>query len=503
MPDQIVTTTAGPVRGDVDDGIAVFKGIGYGTAARFMAPEPLPAWTEVRDALTFGHRSPQLGGTNAAMGGADDAATMSEECLALNVWTPTPDDGARPVMVWFHGGGFSSLSGSSAMYDGVRLCQRGDVVVVTLNHRLNLFGFCYLAQLGGERYAHSGNAGMLDLVLALRWVRDNIARFGGDPHNVTVFGESGGGAKVSVLMGMPEATGLFHRAIVQSGVHLHAQDPDDATDNAKRLMAALDLRPDQVDELAALPHERLVEAFATIAPNAGGDVAFSPVADGVHLPREPWKPHAPECSADVPLLILSTRTETTLLAGGRDPSLFSLDDERLPRKLRGWLGGADPEPIVEGFRHLYPEASPSELFWLITSDMYSRLPGWVQADLKSDQGGAPVWMCEVHWDSPVQGGRWGSPHTIDIPLVFDNVTKVASFAKDGPEAREVAAQMSEAWIAFARSGDPNHPGIPEWPPYRSDAPCTMLFDVPPRAEPGWRSGERAVLADVPPRDTNR
>lgn len=501
MSDQhLATTGAGRVRGRLDDGVHVFRGIPYGTAVRFCAPEPAPPWAGVLDATTFPDRSPQIGAT-AALGGDDDASPMSEDCLGLNVWTPGIDDGSRPVMVWFHGGGFSSLSGSSAMYDGVRLCQRGDVVVVTLNHRLNLFGFCYLAELGGERYADSGNAGMLDLVLALRWVRDNIASFGGDPGNVTVFGESGGGAKVSVLMGMPEAEGLFHKAIVQSGVHLHAQDPADATENARRLLHQLDLGPDDVDTLASLPFEQLVDAHRTLLREA--DVAFSPVADGIHLPRSPWRPEAPACSAAVPLIVLSTRTETTLLAGGRDPSLFELDEERLPRKLRGWLGGADPEPVIEGFRRLHPDASPSELFWLVTSDVYSRMPGWVQADLKSTQGGAPVWMCEVHWNSPVQGGRWGSPHTIDIPLVFDNVAKVASFAKDGPESRELAAMMSTAWATFARTGDPNHPGIPPWPAYRAEAPVTMLFDLPPRVEAGWRAGEREVLADLPLRDTNR
>lgn len=499
MDAATVTTTTGEVRGTVDDGVHVFRGIPYGRAERFRAPEPPEVWDGVLDALAFPDRSPQLA-TPSALGGGDDATPMSEDCLGLNVWTPQTGSGTRPVMVWFHGGGFSSLSGSSPMYDGVRLCQRGDVVVVTLNHRLNLFGFCSLAELGGDRFADSGNAGMLDLVLALRWVRDNIARFGGDPGNVTVFGESGGGAKVSVLMGMPEAEGLFHRAIVQSGVHLHARTQEDATAHTVALMASLGLEPGQVDELVAAPVERLLEGLASVAADG---VAFNPVADGVHLQGSPWRPEAPACSAHVPLIILSTRTETTLLAGGRDPSLFELDDERLPRKLRGWLGGADPEPVIAGFERLHPEATPSEIYWLVSSAMYSRVPGRIMADLKAEQGAAPVWVCEVHWDSPVQGGRWGSPHTIDIPLVFDNVTKVASFAKDGPEARELAASMSEAWIAFARTGDPNHAGIPRWPAHDPGAPATMLFDVPSRVEHDWRGAEHAVLSDVPLRDTNR
>jgi para-nitrobenzyl esterase len=499
------TITSGPISGTTDDGIAVFKGIPYATAKRFEAPMPPDPWTVERPCIAFGPRSPQLEALSAGMAEGGDTSPMSDDCQVLNVWTPALDDGRRPVMVWFHGGGFSSLSGSSPMYDGVSLCQRGDVVVVTVNHRLNLFGFANLAELGGERYADSGIAGMLDLVRALEWVRDDIAAFGGDPGNVTVFGESGGGAKVSVLMGMPAARGLFHRAIVQSGVHLHAQDPADATANAAALLEAAGLERNQVDELARMPAEEVLAAFTSIATRGvgGAGVAFSPVVHGTHLPRAPWKPSAPESSAEVPLLLLSTRTETTLLAGGRDPSLFELDEERLPRKLRGWLDGADPEPVVAAFEEMYPDASASEIFWLITSDMYSRLPGWVMADLKSDQGGAAVWMCEVHHDSPVQGGRWGAPHTMDIPLVFDNVAKVKSYAKDTPEMRQVAAQMSEAWIAFARTGDPNHLGIPEWPAYRTDAPVTMLFEPTSRVEVAWRSGERAALAHVPLRDTNR
>ncbi len=505
MTAPTATLSSGPVRGTFDEGIAVFKGIPYGTAERFMAPQRPAPWTDPRECTRYGPRSPQLEGAAATtLSEGGDTNPMADDCLVLNVWTPALDAERRPVMVWFHGGGFSSLSGSSPMYDGVRLCQRGDVVVVTLNHRLNLFGFCHLAELGGERYADSGVAGMLDLVRALEWVRDEIATFGGDPGNVTVFGESGGGAKVSVLMGMPEARGLFHRAIVQSGVHLHAQDPADATENAATLLGAAGLERHQVDELAAMPLDQVLAAFASISTGAVGEgIAFSPVADGIHLPRAPWRPAAPDSSADVPLVILSTRTETTLLAGGRNPRLFDLEFADIARPLRRWLGDVDPEPIVAAFRDLHPAASASEIFFLITSDLYSRVPGWEMADLKSDQGGAPVWMCELHHDSPVQGGRWGAPHTMDIPLVFDNVDRVTSFAKDTPEMRQVAAQMSDAWIAFARSGDPNHPGIPEWPPYRRDEPVTMLFEPASRVERSWRVGERAALAHVPMRDTNR
>jgi len=245
---------------------------------------------------------------------------------------------------------------------------------------------------------------------------------------------------------------------------------------------------------------------------AGGRVPFSPVADGRHLPRSPWDPDAPRSSAEVPLIVLSTRTETTLLAGAADRSLFDLDDAGLRSKLGGWLRDAEArdggiDAIVDEFARLYPQTSPSELFFLITTDLYSRLPGWAVADRKADQaaatGGGRVWHAELVWDTPVDGGRWLSPHTLDIPLVFDNAGRVRSYAGRGEDARRVAAQMAEAWLAFARAGDPNHPGIPAWPAYTRERPVTLLFDVESRAEADWRGGERKVLAHLPLRTPRR
>jgi para-nitrobenzyl esterase len=492
----LVDTTAGRVRGAVGEGIAVFKGVPYGAAQRFEAPEPPEPWSGVRDALAYGPRCPQPSrGEDIDPG---DTTPMAEDCLVANVWTPAVGDGGRrPVMVWFHGGGFSALSGSSPLYDGTRLCQRGDVVVVTVNHRLNVFGF--LHGLGAD----SGNAGMLDLVLALAWVRDNIAAFGGDPGNVTVFGESGGGAKVCVLMGMPAAEGLFHRAIVQSGVHVRALDPDTAGRYAERFLSRLDGGADAARTVAA---SELVAAYARVV--RGGRTPFSPVADGRRLPRSPWEPAAPPSSAAVPLLICSTRTETTLLAGAADPSLFALDDAGLRVRLRDWLRDDErPDDVADAFARLYPDASPSELFFLVTTDLYSRLGGWTVADRKAEQaaatGGGRVWHAELTWDTPVGGGRWMSPHTLDIPLVFDNVGRVRSYAGTSDAARRVAAQMSSAWLAFARTGDPHHPGIPDWPAYTAERPVTMLFDVESRLAADWRAGERQALAHVPVRTPRR
>jgi para-nitrobenzyl esterase len=344
---------------------------------------------------------------------------------------------------------------------------------------------------------------MQDLVLALRWVHDNIDRFGGDPGNVTIFGESGGGGKVSVMMAMPEARGLFHRAIVQSGSHLHALRPEVATANAVKLLEAAGLGPDDAAGLRELPVDELVTAYRRTARRRGGRVAFSPVADGGALPHEPWKPGAPACSAEVPLLISSTRTETTLTVGGADPSLFELEEADVAGRLAYWFPEGAAADVVAGFRRIHPDVSPSELFFLITTDRYARGPGWTQADRKAAQGGAPVWHAELVWDTPVAGGRWLSPHTLDLPLMFDNVGETRSFAGRSDAARAVSEQMAESWLAFARTGDPANKTIPAWPAWTVGQPVTMLFDVESRAAADWRRAEREVLADVPLFEVNR
>ena len=410
----------------------------------------------------------------------------------LNVWTPAlRDQRRRPVMVWLHGGGFSAGSGSRNVFEGTRLCQRGDVVVVTLNHRLSVFGFLYLGHLGGAEYAESGNAGMLDLVAALRWVHDNISAFGGDPGNVTIFGQSGGAAKVSTLMAMPQARGLFHKAIVQSGSHLDGLTPDEATRHALTFLAAVDVKPTELARLAKVPTDKLVAGLAKVMAVAGPGPNYSPVVDGIVLPRNPWQPDGPAVSAGIPMMVGSTRTETTALLGA---GYFGLDAAGLVRSLAGWIPDRDIPRVVAGFKALMPSASAADLFFAITTDRRVRQQAWAQAERKAAQGAGLVWLYELDWATPVDGGKWGSPHALDLAFVFDNVAKSEAMVGSGAEPSGLAEQMSSAWIAFARTGRPDTGAAPAWPAFTLGERATMVFDVQSLVVNDFRREERALLA---------
>jgi para-nitrobenzyl esterase len=501
---SIATTVHGRVRGATEDGIHVFKGIPYGAttagAARFHPPTPPADWSGVRDALAYPPMAPQPAFTPGALFASWTLdKEMSEDCLALNVWTPGLGDGVkRPVMVWFHGGDFSSLSGSRNVYDGVRLCRRGDVVVVTVNHRLNAFGYIYLTE-AAPKLGAAANPGMLDLVAALRWVRDNIAAFGGDPGNVTIFGQSGGGGKVSTIMAMPDAAGLFHRAIIQSGsyarnAHLQAMSPDEGTRHAHTLLTALEIAPGDTAALATLPMEAVVAGVAKVA--RGPDRAiWRPVVDGEVLPSGPWWPEAPTISAQVPLMIGTTATEMTLLIGASDPDAFKLDEDGLRKRLTAWLTTQDAERLVTLFRADKPEASPSDLFFAIATAGSFHKGAWTQAGLKAAQNAAPVFLYELDWQTPVDGGKWHSPHSLDLALVFDNVAKSASMVGTGPEPQQVAERVSSAWLAFAHTGNPSAPEL-TWPAWRPDSRATMVFDTNSRVVNGFRDDERTLLAGL-------
>ncbi len=509
------TTHRGKVRGVIADGIRVFKGIPYAAVTdgnnRFRAPRPAPAWTGVRDALAFAPMCPQLPsrGRASITGSWTYETDMGEDCLALNIWTPgLRDQRKRPVMVWFHGGGFSSLSGSRNVFDGTRLCQRGDVVVVTLNHRLNVFGHLYLAQLGGAEFAESGNTGLLDLIAALRWINATIVEFGGDPGNVTIFGQSGGGAKVSTLMAMPQARGLFHRAIVQSGSHLDALTPEEATKHAATLLTALDIKPADIPKLRTLPVDRVLAALTRVMTAPGGTQPavrpnFGPVVDGHALPRHPWSPDGPAVSASVPLLVGTTGTETTALLGATDPALFTLPDAGLRQRLAPWIPDRDLDRVIAGYRRIMPGASAADLFFAITTARRVRQQAWAQAERKAAQGGAPVWLYELDWPTPVEGGKWRSPHSLDLAFVFDNVAKSEAMVGPARDAQPLADQMSAAWLAFARSGNPHAGRQPAWPAFRPQDRATMVFDGKQRVVEDHRKEERTLLAALPPYRVSR
>jgi para-nitrobenzyl esterase len=506
----VAETRYGKVRGLLNEGINIFKGVPYGAptsgANRFRKPRPPEPWSGVRDAVAYPNMAPQppsrIGGLFASW---TDPTTVSEDCLGLNVWTPAlRDSGRRPVMVWFHGGDYASNSGSRSVFDGTRLARRGDVVVVTVNHRLNAFGFMYLGALLPE-LADAANAGMLDLVQALEWVRDNIAEFGGDPANVTIFGQSGGGGKVATMMAMPAGKGLFHRAIIQSGsyarnAHLEAMTPDTATKHAHTLLAALDLAADDARKLLELPMERLIEGVAKAA-QAKERAVWRPVADGKNLPAGPSWPSAPEVSADVPLMIGSTATEMSMLMGTFRPDLFDLDDAGLRKRLSIWFAPEKMEDVIAAFREKDPNATPGRLYFDIATAVVFRRGAWRHADLKAAQGAAPVYLYEIDWMTPVDGGKWGSPHSVEHPFVFDNVALSASMVGTSQaEPQKLADQISPTWIAFARTGNPNNSAIPHWPAYTVPERPTMVFDTQSKTEKLFREDERLLTASAAEKD---
>lgn len=509
MADSPLTdTTAGQLRGAFQKGVAVFKGIPYAADTsgprRFLPPQAVTPWAGVRDALAYGPRAPQLDAprTRIFQWLASDT-TNGEDCLVLNVFTPAPDTAKRPVMVYLHGGAFSIGAGNSPVLDGSALAKHEDVVVVTVNHRLNLFGYLYAGPdaetKADPRFADAGNAGMLDLVAALQWVRDNIAAFGGDPAQVTIFGQSGGGAKVAILMAMPAAQGLFHRAIVQSSSSgFHVQEPEESALATHQLLQQLGVAEGDFATLQTLPAAQLLSAMqAVVLANRGQD-HYRPVIDGRTLTRHPFYPQAPEMSAHIPMLIGYTRTEATFFLAA-DPTNFTLSavdaHQRVKRFMK--IDDARADALMSVYQAEHASASPSEVLAYIASDHMYRLTNVSGAEQKALQGGAPVYMYEFAWESPALRGLLHSPHTAEMPFVFGNVDAAEAFTGQGPELQPLMRQLMRAWGNFARTGNPNTDTLPEWKPFTPQERLTMVFNTESRVVADPRGAERLAMKRLP------
>jgi para-nitrobenzyl esterase len=490
----VVEIVAGKLRGKLLGGIYSFKGIPYGASTagrrRFMPPEPPLPWSDVREALAYASRAWQLPNRPKrrpvleTLLGPADTLPESEDCLTLNVWTPgVGDGGKRPVMVWLHGGAFGYGSGNREVTDGTNLARRGNVVVVSVNHRLNIFGFLHLAEIGGPFWAHSGNAGVLDLVAALRWVRDNISAFGGNPGNVTIFGESGGGGKVSVLLSMPAARGLFHRAVIQSGAAIRLSTRERANALADAVLKELGIGHNECERLQTLPAERVLGAIAPASRAVGRSrwplldrYDFGPVVDGTDLPQHPGEPGAPAISDDIPLMIGGTREESAFFLADDDAVWNGTLTEATMRERLAAVAGGETDALIAAYRAALPHASPGDrLIRALTGSNF-----WIRTVLLAERylarRRAPIYMYSLDWQSPAHDGRVKAHHAMDLPFVFDNV-EAADTTACAPGASDLAARISGTWIAFARNGSPDNPAIPSWPAYTVSDRATMILDT--------------------------
>lgn len=481
----VAQTANGKVAGYIQDGVTIFKGIPYAKANRFEAPVQADSWEGIRSCRQYGPVSPQ----GARSGWANDEIAFAfnwndgvqgEDCLRLNVWTPALDSRKRPVMVWLHGGGYSAGSGQELpSYDGTSLAFAEDVVVVSINHRLNVLGFLDLSAYG-EKYAKSANAGLLDIVASLKWVRDNIAAFGGDPSNVTIFGQSGGGGKVTTLLATPCAKGLFHKAIVQSGSMLRTMESKYSRKIGIATVRNLGLDASSIDKISEVPYGELLaageKAIAQVKAEADRDgvasfiFGWAPTVDGAVLPSQPFDPQAPAISADIPMIIGTTRHEFSMTT--YVPALRNAGREEVIGILKGRYGEGT-ERFLELFAKAYPGSKPADM---LDADFVFRPGAIEQALRKSLQGAAPVYMYMFNWESPVLDGILRSTHCMEIPFVFNNADRHASMTGGGAQAMELASKMSHCWAEFARCGKPSAEGLPEWEPFEAEKRAVMFFD---------------------------
>lgn len=467
----IVKTTSGDISGTIDDSIYIFKGIPYAKAERFMPPQEPDAWEGVRECTKFSKIAMQLNSWSP------DSVMDEKTLFTLNVWTQGVNDGKkRPVMVWLHGGGFAVGASDDPITDGKLISKKGDIVLVSVNHRLNILGFLDLSACG-EKYANSGNVGMLDIVAALKWVNKNIKEFGGDPNNVTIFGESGGGGKVGTLMCMPAAKGLFQKAIIQSGTLLNVMSKEKSTQIGLAVLNELGLTKEQVNSLDTIPYKKLVEVgnkalektVGMRTPGTSKMFGFGPVPDSVNLLQQPFTPAFADISKDVPLLIGTTFNELMRTAYAEKNLTTEQAKERLKKSY-----GNKTDKYIELFGKTYPGYTPQDL---VSIDTVFRPYTIMVADARANQKIAPVYTYMLTWKSPVDDSTKGSFHGVDIPLAFNNLELGKHWTGKSEEAYALSDKMGAAWINFAKTGDPNVSNLlPAWKPYSQENGETMIFD---------------------------
>ncbi|ADU50751.1 Carboxylesterase type B [Thermaerobacter marianensis DSM 12885] len=492
LHDVIVETRYGAVRGRSDGTVCVWKGVPFARPPvgplRFRPPEPPEPWSGVRDATRFGPASVQP--EDRLISNLTGGATLpqDEDCLYLNIWSPSPD-GRRPVMVWIHGGAYLTGAGSIPWYDGTALAREGDVVVVTLNYRLGALGFLYLEDAFGPEFTGSGNLGILDQIAALRWVRENIAAFGGDPDRVTIFGESAGAGSVGVLLAAPAARGLFHRAILQSGSGaLGVRTAASAARVAARVLQHAGVEPGDREALRSLPARAWANAVAALGPG----LPLGPVVDGTVLPEHPMAALARGAARDVAVLVGVNKDEYNLFAL-QDPAWLGDDEAALRQRVEAVVGPAAGR-LIEFYRSRGEGSLGRRLLPLMSYAVFVR--GMLATADAQARVGAPVWAYRFDFETPVLGGVLGACHALEIPFVFNTLDRAGAdrFTGTAPERYAVAQAMHRAWIAFAREGNPQHDGLPEWPRYDLEERAVMVFAVEPRVERDpWRA-EREVWA---------